>query len=88
MVLGSDLGSVVLRGGPGRACPEGLRNSFDLSAFFSALEAQGVPRGSLATGGERVLSVLERVEALADPRAREAAKARRIAPTSPFAGPY
>jgi membrane dipeptidase len=70
VVLGSDLSSMILRPPPGGGCPQGLRNAFDLPAFFAALETAGVPRESLDDSGERVLRLLDRLERQASPEAR------------------
>lgn len=77
IVLGSDLNSFITRARPGGACPRGLRNTADLPALFSALEAGGLPREALDGMGEQVLRVLEAVEAKAAPLARLEAEATR-----------
>jgi membrane dipeptidase len=73
LTLGSDLNGFITRAPSGGRCPQGLRNTNDLSAFFAALEASGVPRAALDAMGERFLGVLSEVEAKASPAAREKA---------------
>jgi membrane dipeptidase len=74
IALGSDLNSIIVRGGPGGACPRGIRNTQDLTRFFQALEQRDVPtRGALA----RTLELFERSESLASPTRRAAALRRR-----------
>lgn len=84
VVLGSDLGAPVPRPLPGRGCPHGLRNTGDLPALFATLVKHGVPSDVLSTSAERVLGLLERVEARADPAAVAAARRLRVPEGSPF----
>lgn len=76
VLLGSDFNGFIIRGRPGGACPDGLRNTSDLPQLFAALEQRGVPRAALDGMGERLLGILEQVEAKADPQARARALAR------------
>jgi membrane dipeptidase len=84
VVLGSDLNGMVTRSKPGGACPNGIRTSGDLPALYAALAARGIPQKSLDQGGERLLQVLERVEARADPRAQRRAMTRRDGAVNAF----
>lgn len=76
VMLGSDFNGFIIRGRPGGACPEGLRNTSDLPQLFAALEQRGVPRAALDGSGERLLRILEQVEAKAKPEARARALSR------------
>lgn len=84
LVLGSDLGAPVPRPLPGRGCSQGLRNTGDLRALFATLVEHGVPGDVLGRSAERVLALLERVEARADPSAVAAARRLRVPESSPF----
>jgi membrane dipeptidase len=84
VVLGSDWNGMVTRSKPGGACPNGLRTTADLPSLYTALAAQGIPQKSLDLGGERLLQVLERVEARADPWAQRRARARRDGAVNAF----
>ncbi|MBI3184298.1 MAG: membrane dipeptidase [Myxococcales bacterium] len=77
LVLGSDLNGFVLRPREGGSCPRGVRSSEDLPELFAALEANGFPRSALDAMGERLLLVLEAVEARADPSVQAAASSRK-----------
>jgi membrane dipeptidase len=87
VVLGSDLGTPTSRPLPGPGCPEGIRNSGDLPALFSALVARGVSRESLEDSAQRVLELLERVEDMASPEARANARRLRVLENPHFASP-
>jgi hypothetical protein len=71
--------------GPG--CPEGIRNSGDLPSLFSILVGHGLSRELLEDSAQRVLELLERVEAMASPEARADARRRRVFETPHFASP-
>lgn len=70
VVLGSDLNGFIIRGRPGGLCPNGIRNASDLPQLFAALEKRGVPRAALDGMGEKLLGILEKVEARAKPEAQ------------------
>jgi membrane dipeptidase len=70
MALGSDLNSAILRPRPGGRCPNGIRHAGDLPALFDALAKEGVSAAAWNGTAEKVLRVLERVEAVADPAER------------------
>ncbi len=76
LVLGSDFNGFIVRPRPGGRCPDGLRHMGDVPALWGALEGQGVPRSALDGMGERLLELVERVEAKADPAAQDEARAR------------
>lgn len=81
LVFGSDVNGFITRPAAGGLCPDGVRNYGDLNAVWSALEANGVPRAALDGMGERLLKLVETVEAKADP-AQQAAARRRYARVS------
>lgn len=62
VLLGSDLGAPILRGGPGGSCPNGVRGDVDLPALLRAFVAQGAPAAALGQSGERLLELLEAAE--------------------------
>jgi membrane dipeptidase len=64
VVLGSDWNGFIVRPRAGGACVDGLRHAGDLPALWASLTSQRVVAGSIA---ERVLQLMERVEAKADP---------------------
>jgi membrane dipeptidase len=70
VVLGSDFNGFIIRGHAGGLCPNGMRNTYDLPQLFAALELKGVPRAALDGMGERLLGVLDAVEAKADKAAQ------------------
>jgi membrane dipeptidase len=70
VALGSDFNGFILRGRPGGLCPNGIRNASDLPQLFAALQQRGVPRAALDGMGEKLLGILEKVEAKAKPEAR------------------
>ncbi len=74
LTLGTDFNGFITRHPPGGSCPHGLRNVGDLPELFAALQAHGVPRTALDGMGEQLLTLVEKVEAKADPAAREAAR--------------
>lgn len=76
VALGSDFNGFITRPGPGGSCPNGLRNIGDLPDLFAALEAHGIPRAALDGMGQALLTLVETVEAKADPVAQ--AKARQV----------
>ena len=82
--LGSDLNGMARRPGPGGACADGLRNTDDLPALYTALAAHGVPPAALDQSGERLLRLFEQVEAKADPRAQAEARRHPHAPARAF----
>jgi membrane dipeptidase len=84
VVLGSDFNGMVNRAAPGGSCPNGIRNSGDLPDLFKALAAHGIPQVTLDQGGERLLHVLEQVEAHANPAVQRAALRRRVKTSGPF----
>jgi membrane dipeptidase len=84
VVLGSDFNGMVNRAQPGGSCPNGIRSSADLPDLFAALAAHGIPRLTLDQGGERLLHVLEQVEAHANPAAQKTALSRRAKTSGPF----
>jgi membrane dipeptidase len=71
VVLGSDWNGMIIRGNPGGLCPNGLRNTDDLPQLFAALEHKGVPRAALDGMGERLLGILDAVEAKANKAAQQ-----------------
>ena len=76
VVLGSDWNGMIVSGHPGGLCPNGLRNTFDLPQLFAALELKGVPRSALDGMGQRLLGILDGVEAKADKAAQKRALRR------------
>lgn len=66
LVLGSDLGSTTARPRPGPGCPQGIRHIGDVVDVFGALEAKGVPPGTLDDSAARLLRLLERAERRAE----------------------
>lgn len=74
VVLGSDFNSVIARARPGGSCAWGIRNTGDLPALFAALQAHGVEQARLDSSADRVLRVLESVEAHARPEVQRAAR--------------
>ncbi|MHB8876443.1 MAG: dipeptidase [Myxococcaceae bacterium] len=78
VMLGSDFSSMVVRPRQGGECPDGLRHTGDLPYLFAALARHGVPQARLNDAGERLVQLLRRVEALADPTAQAKARARKV----------
>ena len=87
LTLGSDFNGFITRHPPGGSCPHGLRNIGDLPELFSALEAHGVPRAALDGMGERLLTLVEMVEARSDPAARASARQLRSVDSDLFDAP-
>ncbi len=77
VTLGSDFNGFVKRTAAGGKCPDGLRHVGDLGAFYAALESAGISREAIDGGGERLLTLWDRVESAADPQAR--ARASQVA---------
>lgn len=75
VALGTDINGMISRPKAGGLCPNGIRNYGDLNQLWAALVASGVPRASLDGMGDRVLELLEKVEARADPKFQAAARA-------------
>lgn len=87
VTLGSDFNGFVTRPRPGGPCPEGVRHTGDLGDLYAALEKRGVPAASIDGGGERLLKLLEQVEAKADAGARARAARLKIPDPPGLAAP-
>lgn len=87
LTLGSDFNGFITRHAPGGSCPNGLRNTGDLPALWAALVTHGLPREALDEMGEKFLTLVEKVEAKADPVARKAARRIRRIDVGPYEGP-
>ncbi len=87
LVLGSDFNGFITRHPKGGSCPNGLRNVSDLPALWAALEARGIPREALNGMDEKFLSLMEKVEKGAAPKAQAEARQVRIPEASLFAAP-
>lgn len=76
LVLGSDMNGFISRPAPGGLCPDGLRHYGDVNQLWAALVQAGLPRAALDGMGERLLQLMEKVDAHADPDAQAEAKRR------------
>lgn len=70
MLVGSDLNGPISRAEPGGLCPSGLANTRSLPELWAALEAKGVPRARLDDQAQRLLALIDKVEAAAKPEAQ------------------
>jgi microsomal dipeptidase-like Zn-dependent dipeptidase len=77
MLLGSDFNGPISRAEPGGLCSAGLADTRALQALWAALEFKGVPRERLDDQGERLLHLIEQVEAAAKPAAQARALGRQ-----------
>lgn len=84
LAVGSDWNGWILRAPPGGSCPNGLRNTGDLTDFYDALVKHGVPEAAIDGMGEQFLKTWDAVSAKATVQAREEAREADAHAASPF----
>ena len=70
LVLGSDFNGFISRPHAGGQCPNGIRNTGDLNDAWTALVANGIPRGALDNMGDVFIEFLKTLDGKANPAAR------------------
>ncbi|MFT3840552.1 MAG: membrane dipeptidase [Myxococcaceae bacterium] len=70
VTLGSDFNGFIIRPAKGGSCPEGLRSVEDLGDFYAGIQKQGETLEELDSAYESFLTLWQKVETKADPKAR------------------